>query len=135
MLEIGSIVWGVRDVPRAIEFWSAALDYRPLREPAPDWAILIPREGTGPQLAITMVTSDAWDHQRHHLDLYADDAGRETARLLDLGARRVDWRCPPQADFIVLADPDGNAFCVVEKRPSQPIADATDQVPIPAADA
>ena len=126
MLKIGSIVWGVRDVPTAIAFWSAALDYRPLRVPSPDWAILVPREGSGPQLAITMVTSDARDHQRHHLDLYADDACAETARLIGLGARRVDWRYPPEADFTVLADPDGNSFCVVEKRPHRPIAHAPD---------
>jgi catechol 2,3-dioxygenase-like lactoylglutathione lyase family enzyme len=115
MLRIGSIVWGVRDVPRAIEFWSAALDYRPLREPTPDWAILIPRQGPGPQLAITIVTSTAEDHQRHHLDLYAENARAEIARLMALGARRVDWRYPEGADYVVLADPDGNTFCVVEK--------------------
>ena len=122
MIRIGSIVWGVRDVPRAIQFWSAALDYRPLREPSSDWAILVPRSGAGPQFAITMVTSDARDHQRHHLDLYVDDAGAEIARLLDLGAQRVDWRYPPGADYVVLADPDGNRFCVVEK-PSPSTAD------------
>ena len=115
MLSIGSVVWGVRDVPRAIAFWSAALDYRPLREPSVDWAILVPREGAGPQLAITIVTSTPEDHQRHHLDLYADDAAAEIERLIGLGARRVDWRYPPGADYVVLADPDGNTFCVVEK--------------------
>ena len=118
MLRIGSIVWGVRDVPGAIRFWSEALHYRPLREPSPDWAILVPQTGPGPQLAITQVTSQAQDHQRHHLDLYAEDAGAEVDRLLGLGARRVDWRYPPGADYVVLADPDGNTFCVVEKRPT-----------------
>jgi len=117
MLRIGSIVWGVRDVPRAIAFWSAALGYRPLREPSDDWAILVPAEGAGQQLAITVVTSRAEDHQRHHMDLYAEDAAAEVERLLGLGARRVDWRYPPGADYVVLADPDGNRFCVVEKRP------------------
>jgi hypothetical protein len=117
MLQIGSIVWGVRDVPLAIRFWSAALDYVPLREPSSDWAILVPREGPGPQLAIMLVSSDARDHQRHHLDLYAEDGAAEIERLLGLGARRVEWRYPPDADYVVLADPDGNRFCVVEKRP------------------
>jgi catechol 2,3-dioxygenase-like lactoylglutathione lyase family enzyme len=115
MLAIGSIVWGVRDVPRAIEFWSAALGYRPLRPPSEDWAILVPRAGGGPQLAISIVSSDAASHQRHHLDLYASDAAAEIKRLLGLGARRVDWRYPSDADYVVLADPDGNTFCVVEK--------------------
>ena len=115
MLRIGSIVWGVRDVPRAIEFWCAALNYRPLREPSDDWAILVPRDGPGPQMAITVVSSDAQTHQRHHLDLYATDREAEVDRLLALSARRVDWRSPEGADYIVLADPDGNKFCVVQK--------------------
>jgi catechol 2,3-dioxygenase-like lactoylglutathione lyase family enzyme len=115
MLQIGSIVWGVQDVPRAIRFWCDALDYRPKREPSEDWAILMPREGPGVQLAISVVSSDAESHQRHHLDLYADDQQAEVDRLLNLGARRVDWRYPPEADYVVLADPDGNKFCVVQK--------------------
>lgn len=115
MLRIGSIVWGVGDVPAAIRFWCAALDYRPLREPSDDWAILVPRKGPGVQLAITQVSSHAADHQRHHLDLYAADQAAEVDRLLGLGASRVDWRCPPGADYVVLADPDDNTFCVVQK--------------------
>ena len=116
MLRIGSIVWGVRDVPRAIAFWCAALNYKPLREPSPDWAILVPAEGRGQQMAITVVSSDAATHQRHHLDLDASDRKAEVERLLSLGARRVDWRYPEGADYVVLADPDGNTFCVVEKQ-------------------
>jgi catechol 2,3-dioxygenase-like lactoylglutathione lyase family enzyme len=115
MLRIGSIVWGVRDVKRAIAFWSEALGYRPLRPPSEDWAILVPKEGPGVQLAITVVSSDAESHQRHHLDLYAADQAAEVDRLLRLGARRVAWRYPEGADYVVLADPDGNTFCVVRK--------------------
>ena len=116
MLKIGSIVWGVRDVPRAIQFWSDALGYRPLSEPSSDWAILVPREGSGTQLAITLVSSEAKHHQRHHLDLYATDRTAEVERLIGLGAQHVDWRYPDHADYIVLADPDGNRFCVVQKQ-------------------
>jgi catechol 2,3-dioxygenase-like lactoylglutathione lyase family enzyme len=115
MLRNGSIVWGVRDVPRAIQFWCDALDYRPLREPSDDWAILVPREGIEAQMVITKVSSRAEDHRRHHLDLYASDQAAEVERLIGLGARRVDWRYPDGADYIVLADPDGNRFCVVRK--------------------
>jgi hypothetical protein len=96
MLRIGSIVWGVRDVPRAVAFWSAALSYRPLREPSPDWAILVPEAGPGPQLAIPVVSSKADDHQRHHLDLYAEDAVLEIERMLRLdGAPTGDTRRAP----------------------------------------
>jgi catechol 2,3-dioxygenase-like lactoylglutathione lyase family enzyme len=116
MLRIGSIIWGVRDVPRAIEFWCTALDYKPLREPSPDWAILVPAKGEGQQMAITVVSSSAESHQRHHLDLYASERDIEVERLLSIGARRVNWRYPEGADYVVLADPDGNTFCVIEKK-------------------
>ena len=72
-------------------------------------------DGPGVQMAITKVSSDARSHQRHHLDLYATDRAAEVARLLGLGARQVHWRYPDEADYVVLADPDGNTFCVVQK--------------------
>jgi hypothetical protein len=53
-----------------------------------------------------------------HLDLYAGDAAdqaAEVARLVALGAERVDWDLYPEdPDFVVLADPDGNRFCVID---------------------
>jgi catechol 2,3-dioxygenase-like lactoylglutathione lyase family enzyme len=115
VIRIGSIVWGTRDVPRAVNFWCEALHYKPLRKPSEDWAILVPIAGSGQQMAIKLVVSDPETHQRHHLDLYATDQMAEVDRLLALGARRVNWRYPEGADYIVLADPDGNTFCVVEK--------------------
>ena len=93
-------IWGVRDVARAIQFWGA---------------ILVPRDGVGAQMAISKVSSRSEDHQRHHLDLYADNQEAEVERLIGLGAERVDWRYPDGADYIVFADPDGNRFCVVQK--------------------
>ena len=42
MLDIGAVVWGVQDVPRSVDFWSKALNYR-LKYPASEgWAILVP---------------------------------------------------------------------------------------------
>lgn len=113
MLSIGSIVWGVRDLPRAIKFWSAALNYRLRDEPDEDWAVLIPKAGQGVQLALKKVTSEK--ARRHHLDLYADDQAAEVARLLALGAAQPEWNYEPGADYVVLTDPDGNNFCVVQK--------------------
>ncbi len=55
---------------------------------------------------------------RLHLDLYAGDAADQAAeveRLVGLGAQRVDWpHHPEDPDFVVLADPDGNRFCVID---------------------
>ncbi len=113
MLTIGSIVWGVRDLARAIAFWTAALDYLPREETDEDWVVLIPREGSGVQLALKLVTSES--ARRHHLDLYAADQAMEVTRLLALGAARVEWNYGPDADYVVLADPDGNRFCVIQK--------------------
>jgi catechol 2,3-dioxygenase-like lactoylglutathione lyase family enzyme len=113
MVTIGSVVWGVRDIPGAVAFWSAALDYELRREPDIDWAMLVPREGEeGIQLSLKLTNSDA--PHRHHLDLFADDQASEVRRLLDLGASEVEWEYEHGADYVVLADPDGNTFCVVQ---------------------
>jgi catechol 2,3-dioxygenase-like lactoylglutathione lyase family enzyme len=115
MLTIGSIVWGVRDLERAIAFWTQALTYKLRREPDADFAILVPCEGNGIQLSLNAaVTSDK--PKRHHIDLFTDEQEAEVQRLLSLGATRVDWRYEPGADYVVLADPDGNTFCVVDIR-------------------
>ncbi|MBA3310529.1 MAG: VOC family protein, partial [Nocardioidaceae bacterium] len=54
---------------------------------------------------------------RTHLDLWVDRQGSdlqtEVERLISLGARRVDWDYPEDADFVVLADTEGNVFCVI----------------------
>ena len=113
MLKIGAVVWGVRDLQRSIRFWSAALDYELRREPDVDFAILVPKKGDGIQLSLNAaVTSEK--PKRHHLDLFTPEQVKEVERLLKLGATRVDWRYGPEADYVVLADPDGNTFCVVQ---------------------
>jgi len=112
MLTIGSIVWGVLDIPRAVDFWTAALDYVPRDEVEEDWATLVPRSGSGTRLSLMLVTSDK--PARHHMDIFAADQDAEVDRLVGLGARTVDWDYPDLADYVVLEDPDGNRFCVVQ---------------------
>jgi len=113
VIEIGSVVWGVRDIARAVSFWSAALDYR-LKYPASeDWAILVPREGPGTQLSLNLVSSP--HARRHHIDLFADDQKAEVQRLIALGTSPAAWDYPADADYVVLHDPDGNPFCVVQR--------------------
>lgn len=116
MLEIGAIVWGVRDLHRAIKFWSEALNYKLRREPDIDFAILIPKEGEGIQLSLNAAVISARP-KRHHIDLFTQDQEEEVGRLLKLGATRVNWKYEPDADYVVLADPDGNTFCVVHVQP------------------
>lgn len=118
MLTVGSVVLGARYVRGMVQFWSAALNYRPREEPSDDWAVLVAREGQpGQQIAIMLVTSvaDPTAPQRHHLDLYTHEQAAEVERLVGLGAQRIAWDYPPDADYVVLADPDGNRFCVAQK--------------------
>lgn len=118
MLRIGSVVLGVSDVPRAAAFWMAALGYVPREEMEDDWVVLVPAEGAGTQLSLGLSETPVQDRPRVHLDLYAGDAADQAAeveRLVSLGAQRVEWDLyPDDADFIVLADPEGNRFCVID---------------------
>ncbi len=115
-LIIGSTVLGVDNVTRAKDFWMAALDYVPRHEPDHTWVILVPREGTGAQIALALSETPVQDHPRHHLDLYAPDQAAEIERLIGLGAKRVDdWDgYRDGSDFIVLEDTEGNRFCVID---------------------
>lgn len=77
----------------------------------------VPSEGVGARLSLGLSETPLREHPRIHLDLYAGDAADQAAeveRLLSLGAQRVDWdRYPEDADFVVLADTEGNRFCVI----------------------
>ena len=116
MMRVGSIVFRVTDIAGQESFWSAALDYV-AREHAPedDFVILRPREGGGPNLSLDQVPSKYELPPRIHLDLYADDQQAEVARLKELGATEVQWdKRPADADYVIMADPEGNRFCVVQ---------------------
>lgn len=109
---------GVSDVRRAAAFWMEALAYEPRDEIEDDWVVLVPRQGAGVQLSLGLSETPVQDHPRVHLDLYAGDAADQAAeveRLVSLGAQRVEWDLyPDDPDFVVLADPDGNRFCVID---------------------
>ncbi|MFJ3514164.1 MULTISPECIES: VOC family protein [unclassified Streptomyces] len=120
MLTLKTIVMGAADVRRAAEFWTRALGYVPRDGEVDDgWTVLVPADGAGgPGLALGRSVSPVQEHPRVHLDLYAADAAEqeaEVARLVSLGARQVDWDSYPEdPDFVVLADPEGNRFCVID---------------------
>ena len=114
-LRIGSIVIRVTDLDRQLRFWCAALDYVPREEPEPDWVVLRPRVGTGPNLSLDLRRSRYELPPRLHLDLYADDQAAEVERLVALGAVEIDVpQRPADADWRLLEDPEGNRFDVVQ---------------------
>jgi predicted enzyme related to lactoylglutathione lyase len=115
-LRIGSIVLRVDDLQRQVAFWQAALDYE-RRDDATsdDFVLLGPKDGVGPNLSLDNVPSKVQIPPRLHLDLYTEDQPGEVARLKKLGATEVHWdKRPPDADYVILADPEGNRFCVVD---------------------
>ena len=107
----------VDDLQRQTEFWEAALDYVRRDLPSDDFMLLRPRDGVGPNLSLDQVRSTLQVPPRLHLDLYTEDQAGEVERLKALGATEVHWdKRPPDADYVILADPEGNRFCVVDIR-------------------
>jgi predicted enzyme related to lactoylglutathione lyase len=115
MLRVGSIVIRVDDLRRQTDFWAAALDYLPRDQTSDDFMLLRPKDGVGPNVSLDAVPAKVQVPPRIHLDLYTEDQAREVERLLALGATEVHWdKRPPDADYVILADPEGNRFCVVD---------------------
>jgi catechol 2,3-dioxygenase-like lactoylglutathione lyase family enzyme len=115
VLRIGSIVLRVHDLQRQTEFWEAALDYVRGDAQSDDFVLLRPRGGVGPNLSLDQVPSKAQVPPRLHLDLYTENQAGEVERLKALGATEVHWdKRPPDADYVILSDPEGNRFCVVD---------------------
>ena len=118
MITIGSIVIRVDDIRRQTAFWSAALDYVPRGSDDGDdegFVLLRPRNGVGPNVSLDRMRSALQIPPRIHLDLYSDDQAGDVRRLIGLGATEVHWdRRPADADYVILADPEGNRFCVID---------------------
>jgi catechol 2,3-dioxygenase-like lactoylglutathione lyase family enzyme len=124
-LRIGSIVIHCHRFDRTVDFWEKALGYVP-REPASGgWCVLRDPSGKYPNLSFQARDTERSGRNWMHLDLYTDNQAMEVARLEALGARRYPWRYRAGADFVVLEDPDGNLFCVIQQ--SDRLQSATDQ--------
>jgi catechol 2,3-dioxygenase-like lactoylglutathione lyase family enzyme len=120
VLSVGVVVLGVSDVQRAAAFWTAALGYEIRSDGFAGWATVLQPPGgdAGTRIALQTSETPPQASPREHLDLHVTDAAEQeaqTARLLSLGAQRVDWDgYPDDPDFVVLADPEGNRFCIVD---------------------
>jgi predicted enzyme related to lactoylglutathione lyase len=115
MIRVGSIVIRVDDLERQAAFWTAALGYARREGDEDDFALLHPKDGVGPNVSLDRVRSTVQIPPRIHLDLYADDQAAEVERLKGLGATEIHWdKRPPDADYVIMADPEGNRFCVID---------------------
>ena len=110
------------DPARLATFWQSALGWRRTHEVA-DEVVLeppagSPEDGVVPDLLFSLVSAGQQGKNRLHLDLRPRDQAAEVARLEQLGARRTDVGQGPDVSWVVLADPDGNEFCVLAPYPS-----------------
>ena len=100
------------DVEAVSAFWSALLQ-RPVIARIGPYVWLERREGVG--LGFQAVSTDRRGAGGIHLDLGAADPAAEQARIEALGGRRVEGY--EDGGFLVMADPEGNLFCVIPAEP------------------
>jgi len=113
MMRIGSIVIDCGDFQTMMRFWQEALHDVPRDTAETDWVILKDPEGKSPNESVNQTSEVGPGRNRLHLDLYSNDQKGKVKRLLKLGATLHRPR-EPDEDFVVLADPEGNLFCVVD---------------------
>ena len=113
---IGSIVMRCHEYDRMVSFWQEALRYEvEHQDPNGGFVILRDPSGAGPNISLDQAPSKRTGKRGWlHLDLYTTNQQAEVNRLVDLGAARYRWKYGPGADYVVLEDPDGNLFCVVQ---------------------
>jgi hypothetical protein len=110
----------VQDVDVMARFWSAALGYR-IEAGDDGSAKLYPPRDAGPDVLPVWLQAGAgpkYGKNRNHPDLTTGgDVDSEVQRLIALGARRVDVGQRDEDPFVVLADPEGNEFCLLQRSP------------------
>ena len=116
MLRVGAIVIRVDELERQAHFWKQALGYERRIDDSDKFVHLYPSDGNGPDVALDALRSEVQVPPRIHIDLYTDDRESEVQRLIGLGAAEIPWdNRPPNADYVVMADPEGNRFCVIDE--------------------
>lgn len=113
---VGSIVMRCFEYDAMFAFWQAALGYEVEHtDPKGGFVILRDPVGQGPNISIDQAPARRPGKRSWlHLDLYTTNQAVEVERLVGLGATRYPWRYDANSDYVVLEDPDGNLFCVVE---------------------
>jgi len=99
-----------------LAFWQEALHYKPKALAKDGWIILRDPAGRNTNVSLNQASDSEKPAGRNwlHFDLYSKDQKGEVERLLKIGATRHPQTYDPDDDFIVLEDPDGNLFCVVD---------------------
>ena len=111
-----SLCIDANDPLRLARFWAEALRWK-VDEETPGEFGLVPTDGTRFGILFEPVPEKRAGKNPIHLDLTTasiDDQTETAARLVELGARHVDFGRNPDDEHVVLADPEGNEFCLIE---------------------
>lgn len=110
-----SVVIDAHDIHTQSRFWAAVLGYDVVFEVETEAAVA-KNDHTYPGLVFVPVPETKTIKNRLHIDLNPDDQNAEVERLLALGATRADVGQGDDKSWVVLADPEGNEFCVLTAR-------------------
>jgi predicted enzyme related to lactoylglutathione lyase len=112
-----SVVIDAHDIKTLASFWQEALGYHRVYEADDEIVLSADAEGDRePGLVFGIVPEGKTVKNRLHIDLAPDDRDAEVERLLALGATRADVGQQGDETWVVLADPEGNEFCVLSAR-------------------
>ena len=112
-LRVLEVVMDCADHGAVVDFWAAALEYE-RREVNDQYVSLVPRERAPgrPPILFQKVPEPKTVKNRVHLDLSSEVMADEVVRLVSLGATVIAERSLGQLTWTVMADPEGNEFCV-----------------------
>jgi predicted enzyme related to lactoylglutathione lyase len=127
---IAAIAINANDPAAVAEFWAAALGWQVVEE-EPGFVSVGAADGSWPTIDVAHVPEGKSVKNRLHLDLRADGSSmaEEVERLIGLGATRVDVGQSSDVTWTVLADPEGNEFCVLSRSVQQIEAEEGTAVP------
>jgi hypothetical protein len=114
-LEWEQIIVDSRDPAALGRWWLEALGWVVIDDD-PRWYEIRPAPDRMPGMLFVPVTAPKTNKNRLHLDFRPDDQAAEVERLLALGATRADIGQGEDIHWVVLADPEGNEFCVLSSR-------------------
>ncbi|MEH1126158.1 VOC family protein [Micromonospora sp. CPCC 206061] len=110
-----NLVVDSQDPPRLARWWAEALGYQITYE-KPDEVEIRRTADALPGLIFVPVPENKTVKNRLHIDLRPADQEAEVERLVNMGARHVDVGQGDDVSWVVLADPEGNEFCVLRQR-------------------
>ncbi|MEU4408016.1 VOC family protein [Streptosporangium sp. NPDC023963] len=114
--QLVALCFDANDPLRLARFWAGVLGWETDDDPH-DGITLLPNDDTGFRIRCLATQEKKTGPNRMHFDLTStslQDQRQTVARALELGARHIDVGQRPEEDHVVLADPEGNEFCVIE---------------------